>query len=104
MWSKFVSVVRSVVGQFPGRKPGPSVASDSPNFCPTFQYRRGYRKNNNELSLSVRIDSQWRSQGFQSGGGGGGVKGEGTGGVHPLPLGVRGLCPRKNFQITDARR
>jgi hypothetical protein len=23
--------------------------------------------------------------------------------VYPLPLGVRGLCPRKNFQITDAR-
>jgi hypothetical protein len=33
----------------------------------------------------------------------GGVKGEGTGGG-PLPLGARGLCPRKNFQITDARR
>jgi hypothetical protein len=28
-----------------------------------------------------------------------GVKGEGTGGVYPLPLGARpGLCPRKNFQ------
>jgi hypothetical protein len=27
-----------------------------------------------------------------------GVKGEGTGGVYSLPLGVRGLCPRKNFQ------
>jgi hypothetical protein len=27
-----------------------------------------------------------------------GVKGEGTGGVYPLPLETRGLCPRKNFQ------
>jgi hypothetical protein len=26
-----------------------------------------------------------------------GVKGEGTGGGVPLPLGVRGLCPRKKF-------
>jgi hypothetical protein len=35
---------------------------------------------------------------------GGGVKGEGTGRGTPLPLGVRGLCPRKNFQIANARR
>jgi hypothetical protein len=30
--------------------------------------------------------------------GGGGVK-DGTGGGVPLPLGVRGLCPRKNFKL-----
>jgi hypothetical protein len=35
---------------------------------------------------------------------GGGVKGEGTGGVYSLPLGDLGLCPRENFQITDACR
>jgi hypothetical protein len=29
-----------------------------------------------------------------------GVKGEDTGGVDPLSLGARGLCPRKIFQIT----
>jgi hypothetical protein len=34
----------------------------------------------------------------------GGGKGEGTGGGVPLPLGARELCPRKIFQITDARR
>jgi hypothetical protein len=28
-----------------------------------------------------------------------GVKGEGTGGVYPIPLGVRGLCPRKIFKL-----
>jgi hypothetical protein len=43
---------------------------------------------------------QWRSQGFQSWG----VKGRVREGVYPLPLGVRGLCPRKIFQITDACR
>jgi hypothetical protein len=30
---------------------------------------------------------------------GGGVKGEGTGGGVPLPLGVRGLCPEKIFKL-----
>jgi hypothetical protein len=35
---------------------------------------------------------------------GGGLRGEGTGGVYPLLMGARGLCPRKNFQITDACR
>jgi hypothetical protein len=33
-----------------------------------------------------------------------GVKMEGTGGGLPPPAGGRGLCPRKNFQITDACR
>jgi hypothetical protein len=33
-----------------------------------------------------------------------GVKGEDTGGDVLLPLGARGLCPRKIFQITDAYR
>jgi hypothetical protein len=34
-----------------------------------------------------------------------GVKGRvRTGGGVSLPLGARGLCPRKNFQITDACR
>jgi hypothetical protein len=28
-----------------------------------------------------------------------GVKGEGTGGVYPLPLGVRGCAPRKIFKL-----
>jgi hypothetical protein len=52
-------------------------------------------------STALSRPEQWRSQGFQSGAG---VKGEGTRGMHPLPLGVRGHSPRKNFQITDARR
>jgi hypothetical protein len=35
---------------------------------------------------------------------GGGLRGRVREGVYPVPLGVRGLWPRKIFQIADARR
>jgi hypothetical protein len=57
-------------------------------------------KVNSRSCLVYMTCGQWRSQGFQSGE----LRGRVREGVYPLPLGIRGLCPRKNFQITDARR
>jgi hypothetical protein len=54
-----------------------------------------------QVMQDFMVISSGEARGFKVGGG---VKGEGTGGGAPPPGGVRGLCPRKNFQITDARR
>jgi hypothetical protein len=43
--------------------------------------------------ICTAMSTQWRSQGFQSGG----VKGEGTGGGAPPPAGGPGALPLENF-------
>jgi hypothetical protein len=52
------------------------------------------------ITITIAYTVSGEARGFKVGG----LKGRVREGVYPLPLGPGELCPRKNFQITDAHR